>query len=57
MRVINSIEDLRQIARARVPKSIFEYLDHGSYDELTLRRNRTDLEAIQFRQRVLIDVD
>jgi L-lactate dehydrogenase (cytochrome) len=56
LRVINSIEDLRQIARARVPKSIFEYLDHGSYDELTLRRNRADLEAIQFRQRVLIDV-
>ena len=56
MRVINSIEDLRQIARTRVPKSIFEYLDHGSYDELTLRRNRADLEAIPFRQRVLIDV-
>jgi L-lactate dehydrogenase (cytochrome) len=54
--IVNSIEDLRQIARRRVPKSIFEYLDHGSYDEITLRRNRSDLEALSFRQRVLIDV-
>ena len=56
MKVINSIADLRAIARRRIPKSIFEYVDHGSYDELTLARNRADLDAIQFRQRVLIDV-
>jgi L-lactate dehydrogenase (cytochrome) len=55
--VINSIADLREIARRRVPKSIFQYLDHGSYDELTLRANRNDLDAIRFRQRVLIDVE
>ena len=56
MRVINSIEDLRTIAQRRVPRSIFEYVDRGSYDELTLARNRSDLEALKFRQRVLIDV-
>lgn len=56
MTVINSIADLREIARQRVPKSIFQYLDHGSYDELTLRANRSDLDAVRFRQRVLIDV-
>ncbi|MDR2214424.1 MAG: alpha-hydroxy-acid oxidizing protein [Nevskiaceae bacterium] len=56
MTVINSIADLREIAKRRVPKSIFEYLDHGSYDEHTLRANRSDLDAIKFRQRVLIDV-
>ncbi|MET0291810.1 MAG: alpha-hydroxy acid oxidase [Steroidobacteraceae bacterium] len=56
MKVINSIADLRAIARRRVPKSIFEYVDHGSYDELTLARNRSDFDALQFRQRVLIDV-
>jgi L-lactate dehydrogenase (cytochrome) len=56
MKVINSIADLREIARQRVPRSIFQYVDHGSYDELTLRRNRSDLDALQFRQRVLIDV-
>jgi L-lactate dehydrogenase (cytochrome) len=56
VRVINSIADLRELAAKRVPRSIFQYVDHGSYDELTLRRNRTDLEALRFRQRVLIDV-
>jgi L-lactate dehydrogenase (cytochrome) len=56
VKVINSIADLREIARRRVPRSIFEYVDHGSYDELTLRRNRSDLDALQFRQRVLVDV-
>ena len=56
MRVINSIADLRELAQRRVPRSIFEYVDRGSYDELTLGRNRSDLEALKFRQRVLIDV-
>jgi L-lactate dehydrogenase (cytochrome) len=56
VKVINSIADLREVARRRVPRSIFEYVDHGSYDELTLRRNRSDLDALQFRQRVLVDV-
>jgi L-lactate dehydrogenase (cytochrome) len=54
--VINSIADLRDLARQRVPKAFFEYVDRGSYDELTLSRNRSDLEALKFRQRVLVDV-
>lgn len=56
MQVINSIADLRELARRRIPRSMFEYLDRGSYEELTLARNRSDLDALQFRQRVLIDV-
>ncbi len=56
MTVINSIADLREQARRRLPRAIFEYADHGSYDEVTLRRNRTDLDALQFRQRVAIDL-
>ena len=56
MKVINSIADLRTIARRRIPRSIFEYVDHGSYDEVTLARNRSDFDALKFRQRVLIDV-
>jgi L-lactate dehydrogenase (cytochrome) len=54
--VITSIADLRELARKRVPRAIFDYADRGSYDEVTLRRNRTDYEAIQFRQRVAVDV-
>jgi len=56
MTVINSIADLRARARRRVPRAIFEYADRGSYDEITLRRNRADLDAIRLRQRVMIDV-
>jgi L-lactate dehydrogenase (cytochrome) len=56
MRVINSIADLRECARRRIPRAIFEYADRGSYDEVTFRRNRQDLEALVFRQRVMVDV-
>jgi L-lactate dehydrogenase (cytochrome) len=56
MPVINSIADLRDLARRRVPRAIFDYADRGSYDEVTLQRNRRDLDALQFRQRVMIDL-
>jgi L-lactate dehydrogenase (cytochrome) len=39
-----------------VPRAIFEYADRGSFDELTLARNRSDLQAIEFRQRVMRDL-
>src|SRR5215475_11394677 len=52
---ITNIEDLRAMARRRVPKALFEYVDGGSYDELTLRANRADLDAIRLRQRVMVD--
>jgi L-lactate dehydrogenase (cytochrome) len=57
MKTITSIADLRELARRKVPRAFFEYADHGSYAEETLRANRTDLEAIKLRQRVMIDVD
>src|SRR6185503_8264556 len=56
MSVLNSIEDLRQLARRRVPRAIFDYADRGSYDEVTFNRNLADLAAIQLRQRVMVDV-
>jgi L-lactate dehydrogenase (cytochrome) len=57
MPVITNIEDLRQIARRKIPKAIFEYVDHGSYDQVTLAANREQLKAIRFRQRVMINAD
>ena len=57
MPVITNIEDLRQIAERRVAKAIFDYVSRGSYDEVTLRANRDDVEALKLRQRVAIDVD
>jgi L-lactate dehydrogenase (cytochrome) len=56
MTVINSIADLRELASRRIPRAIFEYADRGSYDEITLRRNRTELDAVRLRQRVMVDV-
>ena len=57
MPVVTNIADLREMARKRVAKAVFDYVDRGSYDERTLLANRADLEALVFRQRVGIDVD
>ena len=54
--MILSIEDLRTLARRRIPRAIFDYADGGSYREVTLRANAADLDAIQLRPRVMIDV-
>jgi L-lactate dehydrogenase (cytochrome) len=51
-----SVLDYRELARRRLPKFLFEYIDGGSYDELTLQRNVADLRAIAVRQRVLRNV-
>ncbi len=56
MKQITCIEDLREIHRRRVPKMFFDYVDHGSYAEETLRANRDDLKKIKFRQRILVDI-
>ena len=52
MAVINSIEDLRAIARSRIPRALFDYIDRGSYDELTWTRNRDDLRDERSRARI-----
>src|SRR5450631_908035 len=56
MKHITCIDDLRQLARRRVPRAFFDYADSGSYNEETLRANRADLEGIKLRQRILVDV-
>jgi len=56
MKTVTCIEDLRALARRRVPRAFFDYADSGSYSEETLRANRADLEHIKLRQRVLVDV-
>ncbi len=56
MKTVTCIEDLRVLARRKVPKAFFDYVDSGSYSEETLRANRADLEHIKLRQRVMVDV-
>ncbi len=54
--MILSIEELRALAKRRIPRAIFDYADGGSYQESTLRANAADLDAICFRPRVMMDV-
>lgn len=56
MVTVTNIQDLREIAKRKVPRAIFHYADRGSYDETTLKANKADLAAIPLRQRVMIDV-
>jgi (S)-mandelate dehydrogenase len=51
-----NIEDLRRAAKRRLPRGVFEYVDRGAEDEVSLRRNRAAFEAIGFRPRVLLDM-
>jgi len=51
-----SVSDYRELARRRLPKIFFEYIDGGSYAETTLARNVADMEAIALRQRVMRDM-
>jgi len=46
-----NIEDLRQLARRRVPRIVFNYIDGGAEGEWTLRENRRAFDAITFRPR------
>lgn len=56
MRKAANVDDYRELARARLPHFLFEYLDGGSYDEVTLAANMRDLRDVTLRQRVLRDV-
>ncbi|HEY3950344.1 L-lactate dehydrogenase [Phenylobacterium sp.] len=51
-----SVSDYRELARRRLPNIFFEYIDGGSYAEVTLKRNVADLEALALRQRVMQDM-
>lgn len=48
--------DYRELARRRLPRQLFDYVDGGAYDEATMRANVSDLERILLRQVVMRDV-
>lgn len=56
MSVITTVEDLRVLARRRVPRMFYDYADAGSWTESTYRANETDFAAIKFRQRVAVNL-
>jgi L-lactate dehydrogenase (cytochrome) len=51
-----TVQDYRELARRRLPRQLFDYVDGGAYEESTMRANRTDLDALLLRQRVMRDV-
>jgi L-lactate dehydrogenase (cytochrome) len=54
--VITCIEDLRVLAKRRVPKMFYDYADSGSWTESTYRANESDFQKILLRQRVAVDM-
>jgi L-lactate dehydrogenase (cytochrome) len=57
MTIITCIEDLRVLARQRVPRMFYDYADAGSWTESTYRANCSDFEPIKFRQRVAVNLE
>ncbi|MBK1688383.1 alpha-hydroxy acid oxidase [Rubrivivax gelatinosus] len=57
MPVITHIEDLRVLAKKRVPRMFYDYADSGSWTESTYRANEQDFQAIKLRQRVAVDME
>ena len=53
--IITCIEDLRVLAKRRVPRMFYDYADSGAWTESTYRANETDFQRIYLRQRVGID--
>lgn len=57
MTVITNIEDLRRLAKKRVPRMFYDYADAGSWTEGTYRANESDFQAIKLRQRVAVNLE
>ncbi|MDP2006209.1 MAG: alpha-hydroxy acid oxidase, partial [Rubrivivax sp.] len=57
MTVITTIEDLRVLARKRVPRMFYDYADSGSWTEGTYRANSADFQKIKLRQRVAVNME
>lgn len=57
MSIITTIEDLRVLAKRRVPRMFYDYADAGSWTESTYRANEADFARIKFRQRVAVNLE
>ena len=57
MPIITNIEDLRLLAKRRVPRMFYDYADSGSWTESTYRANESDFQKIKLRQRILVNLE
>ena len=53
---VANVEDLRAVARRRLPRGVFDYIDGAAEDEITLAANSDAYRRVRFRPRVLRDV-
>ena len=56
MTAITCVEDFRQLFQRRVPKMFYDYCESGSYTESTFRKNTSDFDTVNIRQRVGVDI-
>ncbi len=54
---ITCISDFQQLARRRVPKMFYDYVDSGSWTESTYRDNESDMQQLKFKQRVAVNIE
>jgi len=52
----STIDELRRLARTRLPRAVFDFIDGAADDELTLQWNRADFDRLEWRPRALVDV-
>jgi L-lactate dehydrogenase (cytochrome) len=57
MGIITTVDDLRALAKKRVPRMFYDYADAGSWTESTYRANEADFGKIKFRQRVAVNLE
>lgn len=57
MTIITTIDDLRVLAKRRVPRMFYDYADSGSWTESTYRANAADFADMKFRQRVAVNLE
>ena len=56
MRKILTVNDMKKIARRKVPRMFFDYCESGSWTESTKRVNESDFDRARFKQKILVDM-
>ena len=56
MRKILTVNDMKKIARRKVPRMFFDYCESGSWTESTKRVNESDFSRARFKQKILVDM-
>lgn len=57
LKQVTHVADFQRLARRRVPKMFYEYVDSGSWTESTYQANEVDLQRLLFKQRVAVNLE